>query len=290
MNCKKLTVHSARVSENKLHLKTYHLPCNAWRCPECAKRKARHVARVTKKGFRGERIRFATLTLHASKDLTQSAKNIKEAWNRLRLVITRKFGPFKYVWAIEGHKRTGMPHMHLLVNIYIPQRWLSANADRCGFGYIADIREVRNESAFDYVVKYLGKGLGSRTLEKIMKENRLRRWSKSRSIKNEETTKSQFTTIRISDFINPDHFEGRFLVRSAIRANEKETEFDFTDYQAEAIVDIGNSGEYFQEVLRLYATKAIDVRELASLMKGKLLHYQPPKEGWEPWNELFLCS
>lgn len=288
MNCKKITVHSAMVKEGHLHLRTYHLPCNAWNCPTCARRKARNVARTTKKGFKGERIRFATLTLKASKNLTESAILIKEAWNRLRLRISRRFGAFKYVWAIEGHEKTGMPHMHILVNIFIPQRWLSANASRCGFGYIADIREVRNESAFDYVLKYLGKGLGSKTLERVMKANHLRRWSKSRSIKSEQKKDNIWTTIHLSHFVAPLAFEGQFLSRSAFRAQENGIENEDDENKIESRIFIGDSSGYYQEVLRLFKNKSLTLPELCGLMKGRLLHWQTPKEGWEPWNELFL--
>lgn len=284
MNCRKFAVTALGIEGSKLKIKTYFLPCNSWSCPECAKRKARRVAKTTKKGLEGETIRFVTLTMCPSKNLTESARNIKEAWNRLRLAITRRFGTFKYVWTIEGHKSTGMPHLHILLNKYIPQKWLSRSAYRAGFGYVADIRKVKTNDAFDYVVKYLGKGLGSKTLERIMKEQRLRRWSKSRSIKTDEKDNKGFAAVRISDIIAPLDFYASQQSRNQERNEVKEEDYEEDNNSFTLTYDVGGEASNILKAINLYKNKEIDVGELVGSSPEYMVFANPPPGGWSPWD------
>jgi len=285
MNCRKFAVTALGIEGSKLKIKTYFLPCNSWSCPECAKRKARRVAKTTKKGLEGECIRFVTLTMRPSKNLSESARNIKEAWNRLRLAITRRFGTFKYVWTIEGHKATGMPHLHILLNKYIPQKWLSRSAYRAGFGYVADIRKVKSVDAFDYVVKYLGKGLGSKTLERVMKEQRLRRWSKSRSIKTDEKDNQGFTAIRINDLIAPLDFYASQQSRNQERNKVKEISCEEDNNSFTIIYDAGSNVSNISRGLRLFKDKEISIFELVRSAPELMPFINPPPGGWSPWDE-----
>jgi len=108
-------------------------------------------------------------------DKKQALIDIKRAWNRLRLSISRKFGKFKYCWTLEAQPGTGMPHMHVLLDRYVNQKWLSGTASHAGFGSICDIRKVKDNAVMGYVVKYTTKGLGSSYLERLLKELRGRR-------------------------------------------------------------------------------------------------------------------
>ena len=287
MHCRKYAVTSLGVENGKIKVKQFFLPCNSWSCPTCAKRKARNIARITKRGFKNEEIRFATLTMRDTKNITQAAKDIKEAWNRLRLILTRRYGSIKYVWTIEGHKRSGMPHLHVLLNKYIPQRLLSRLAERSGFGKIADIRRVKSNDAFDYVTKYLGKGLGSTNLERIMKENRLRRWSKSRSIKSETRKQSDFIPVRISDIISPLDFYAGLYNRNQERNREKGKEIEYSFDSFILSQDSPHADETVKECIRLFKCGGISFEELMFFMGGSLPYVSPPEEGWEPWNPLF---
>jgi len=80
-----------------------------------------------------------------------------------------------------GHE-TGRPHLHLLLDVYVPQKRLSILAKRCGFGSITDIRAVKEGGGFGYVYKYLGKGCGSKAGELALKVIHGRRFGVSRNI------------------------------------------------------------------------------------------------------------
>lgn len=285
MNCRKFAVNALGVEGSKLKIKTYYLPCNSWSCPECAKRKARRVAKTTKKGLEGECIRFVTLTMRPSKNLSEAARNIKTAWNRLRLAITRRYGTFKYVWAIEGHKSTGMPHLHILLNKYIPQKWLSRSAYRAGFGYVADIRKVKTNDAFDYVVKYLGKGLGSKTLERVMRLQRLRRWSKSRSIKTDEKDNKGFTAVRINDIISPLDFYASQQSRNQEKNQVKNEGYEEDNNSFTVIYDVGSKASNISKAINLFKNKEISLEELISASPDYMVFANPPPGGWCAWDE-----
>ncbi len=60
---------------------------------------------------------------------------------------------------MEAQRRTKMPHFHVLVNKYLEWHWLSRALVSSGFGPIFDISAVRNELVYDYVLKYLRKGI-----------------------------------------------------------------------------------------------------------------------------------
>jgi hypothetical protein len=90
-------------------------------------------------------------------DAKESYKAISKAWNRLSGKIKRKFGKFKFVRVLEIQPSTQKAHYHVLVNVFIEQKWLSDNAEKCGFGKIVDIRIISNQGVFEYVSKYLRK-------------------------------------------------------------------------------------------------------------------------------------
>ena len=153
-------------------------------------------------GFAGERIRFATLTWSGHAKLTEQYVEIKKAWNRLRLELSRKFKLTKYFWVLEGTPSTARPHLHILLNRYIPQKILSKLAQNAGFVSVCDIRAVRDDGVFNYVRKYLGKGLGSITAERTLRAVRGRRFGKSRNIKTLGGQKETWFTIDESDSVD----------------------------------------------------------------------------------------
>ena len=100
-----------------------------------------------------------TLTIRPRASLPGAITHINAAWNRLRLKITRKYGKVKYLRIMEAQRRTGMPHFHLLINKYLEWHWLSQALVSSGFGPVFDIRLCRNDQVYDYVLKYLRKGI-----------------------------------------------------------------------------------------------------------------------------------
>lgn len=163
-------------------VKSFNLPCNKWSCEECAKRKAIILGNRVKEGFKGERIRFATFTDNGEGSLCERLKMLKTAWNRLRLDLSRKHGLTKFFWVLEFGGKRGRPHLHCLLNCYIPQRELSRLASKAGFGSIADIREVKDGGGFGYVFKYLSKDCGLKAGASALRAIGGRRFGLSRNI------------------------------------------------------------------------------------------------------------
>lgn len=165
-----------------MKIKSVTIPCNSWNCEECANRKAIILGNRVKGGFVNERIRFATLTARKGGSLQSQLASLKASWNRLRGVLVRRYGLSKFFWVLEfGHER-GRPHLHFLINCYIPQRSLSKLAERAGFGPVVDIREVKDGGGFGYVFKYLKKDCGSRAGAIALRLAHARRFGCSRNI------------------------------------------------------------------------------------------------------------
>jgi len=160
----------------------WRVPCNSWACPKCAKVKAEALARKVEVNFKGERLRFLTLTIRPQASLPGAIIGINTAWNRLRLKITRKYGKIKYFKVIEPQRNTKMPHFHVLINRYVDKAWLGTVLESCGFGPICDIKLVRNEKIMSYVLKYVRKGIKSVEFLDALLECRGRRFSFSRGM------------------------------------------------------------------------------------------------------------
>lgn len=216
--------------DGKVSVKSFHLPCNSWDCPICGKRKACILGNRVKKAFEGERIRFATFTTAGKKSLGEHLKSLKSAWNRLRLALVREYGLTKFFWVLEFGGERGRPHLHCLLNVYIPQRKLSDMAFHAGFGKVVDIREVKNGSGFGYVYKYLCKDCGSVAGSKALKALKGRRFGVSRNIKpiKNEDTISQ-TAIFTRDVISGDTLRenaenvARVLGKQCVRSRTSES-------------------------------------------------------------------
>lgn len=182
--CKRYIGNASKIvwKNGGVSIKCFNLPCNKWDCEDCAKRKAIILGNRVKAGFQGERVRFATFTDTGKGTLCERLQRLKTAWNRLRLALSRQYNLTKFFWVLEfGHER-GRPHLHCLLNCYIPQRKLSELAANAGFGAITDIREVKNGGGFGYVFKYLKKDCGSAVGASALRTIRGRRFGLSRNI------------------------------------------------------------------------------------------------------------
>lgn len=189
---------------DRMKIKSVTIPCNSWNCEECAKRKSIILGNRVKGGFVNERIRFCTLTAPKVRGLPRQLAALKSSWNRLRGVLVRRYGLSKFFWVLEfGHER-GRPHLHFLINCYIPQRALSKLAERAGFGPVVDIREVKDGGGFGYVFKYLKKDCGSRYGACCLRIARSRRFGCSRNIKPVRNLKDRSINL---EFLENDIFK-----------------------------------------------------------------------------------
>ncbi len=158
-NCKSWSVLLTDQCATGRRIALWRVPCNSWSCPTCAKKKANAISHKARLNFEGKRLRLLTLTIRPMASLPSAISLINAAWNRLRLKLNRKYGKIKYLKVMEVQPGTGMPHFHVLVDKYLDSTWLNVAVPSSGFGQIYDIRQVRSELVFQYVLKYLRKGI-----------------------------------------------------------------------------------------------------------------------------------
>jgi hypothetical protein len=136
--------------------------CNSWDCYCCAHRMRSNLVEELDRLIddRPELRRLLTLTLDpatAPDDQDEQHRYLTERFNALRTELRDRYDGLSYVW-IREEGDSGNPHLHLLIDRYIPQNDLSQMASRVGLGHIVDIRRVNARNAARYLTKYLTKG------------------------------------------------------------------------------------------------------------------------------------
>ena len=136
--------------------------CNSWDCYCCAHRMRMNLIEDMERLVeeRPEMRRLLTLTIgdDGPASTEEGHEYITECWNHLRTLLTDEYGDLSYVWIRHEGDENGRPHLHLLVDRYLPQRELSQLTQRVGLGEIVDIRRVNARNAAKYLTSYLGKG------------------------------------------------------------------------------------------------------------------------------------
>ena len=101
-----------------------------------------------------------TLTLDQKNcSAKDSIKHIKACWNKMRTYLKRKYGrSISFISVIELQKN-GYAHLHVLVDQYIAQSWLTKAWDDLGGGRIVDIRFIDIHRVAGYISKYLTKDM-----------------------------------------------------------------------------------------------------------------------------------
>lgn len=169
-----------RVSRDGRELVGYsRLYCKSWRCSYCGPRKATKIrARIVEKAKEHGLSRFVTLTLDPNLTPEQErVAYIRDVWRKFRVSMKRKIGrTVSFISVIELHK-SGLPHLHALVDEYIPQAWLSDAWSRLGGGRIVYIERVKD---LRHIGWYLGKYL---TKDMLLAGASGRRYTCSRNIK-----------------------------------------------------------------------------------------------------------
>ena len=109
---------------------------------------------------RPELRRFLTLTLdpaEAPARQDEQHRYLTERFNALRTELNDRYDDLSYVWVREEGEGDN-PHLHLVVDRYLPQDELSMLSSRVGLGEVVDIRRVNARNMARYLTKYLGKG------------------------------------------------------------------------------------------------------------------------------------
>ncbi len=170
------------------------LPCNKWDCPVCGPRRQRELVKAIVEAAKEHGLsRLMTLTLNPKKI---KGKNkyayLRQVWAKFRVYLSREYGEsVAFIAMMECHK-SGIPHLHVLVDRYIRQAWISKAWERVGGGSIVDIRKVAD---LDKVGWYLAKHIAKNAFLGLPKG--VRRYSTSRGIKLRQKEKSgKFKLLR----------------------------------------------------------------------------------------------
>jgi hypothetical protein len=136
--------------------------CNSWDCYCCAHRMrcnlVEELDRLVEE--RPELRRLLTLTLDpetAPDSADEQHRYLTERFNALRTELRDRYPGLSYIW-IREEGDSNNPHLHLLVDRYLPQSELSELSSRVGLGHVVDIRRVNARNAARYLTKYLTKG------------------------------------------------------------------------------------------------------------------------------------
>jgi len=133
--------------------------------------------------------RFLTLTLDPAKIEGDPVPYLRVVFSKFRVYLHRKYNrPIKYIAVLEFHK-SGVPHLHVLVDRYIPQAWISESWSALGGGNIVDIRQVDVHRIGHYLAKYLTKEL------LLSAPERSRRVTTSRSLHLNEKQPTETTWV-----------------------------------------------------------------------------------------------
>jgi hypothetical protein len=136
--------------------------CGSWSCCYCGPRKAKLARRRIREVAEQLDLRyFLTLTLDPKKLKNQrvAVPYMRLVFNKFREYLRRQYGESpKYVCVLEFTQK-GVPHLHVLIDRYIPQKWISKTWARLGGGRIVFIKQVTVRNVARYLSKYLTKEL-----------------------------------------------------------------------------------------------------------------------------------
>ena len=138
----------------------HRLNCKTWGCSYCGPRKAKRYRYLIGQLAEREKLtRFLTLTLDPSRVEGDSVRYLRGVFNKFRLYLRRKYGaPVKYIAVLEFHK-SGVAHLHLLVDRFIPWDWIRQSWSAIGGGQVVFIKYVDVHRISRYLSKYLTKEL-----------------------------------------------------------------------------------------------------------------------------------
>jgi len=181
------------------HVIFHRLNCKTWGCPFCGPRKAkRYKYLIAQAAEREQLTRFLTLTLDPTLIEGDSVRYLRRVFDKFRLYLRRKYqASVRYIAVLEFHK-SGIAHLHVLVDRFIPWDWIKESWSALGGGRVVYIKYVDVHRIARYLSKYLTKEL----LQSAPK--RSRRVTTSRSIRLTEKpnkTDGGWTLLRLSVFL-----------------------------------------------------------------------------------------
>lgn len=141
-------------------LRFVRLDCKTWACAYCGPKKARRAKRAIRDAaLRHNLRRFLTLTLDPAKIQGEPVRYLRGTFAKVRVYLHKRFGRAISYIAILEFQQNGTPHLHVLVDRYIPQPWIASAWQAVGGGRMVDIRYVDLHRVSCYLAKYLTKDL-----------------------------------------------------------------------------------------------------------------------------------
>lgn len=206
----------------------FPMRCKSWECPRCRKIKASEYKKRMTAIDDGRPLYLLTLTYYHNQTPLEAWRSYNAAWNRFRTHASKKFGSFDYIRVLESHTNSPYPHLHIIMDLYIPPAELGKMAISAGFGYQISNKKLTSEGAFHYVTKYLTKEWKNKEAWALRKDCRCRIISFSRGLLSPKPSGSGWETLlRGSDFQSCiDHikidYEWRTTVKAEVTYEKKE--------------------------------------------------------------------
>jgi hypothetical protein len=140
--------------------------CGGWTCSYCGPRRARTAKASIRQWAEDLQLKyFLTLTLDPSKleggmcEAEFAVQYMRKVFNKFRVYLRRQYGePPNYICVLE-FTQAGVPHLHILIDRYIPQAWISNVWASLGGGRVCFIKQVKVKHVARYLSKYLTKDL-----------------------------------------------------------------------------------------------------------------------------------
>lgn len=151
-----------KLEENgKTVMRYARMGCKRWTCPKCGAKKVKRLRHaIIKTAIDKNMRRFLTLTLDPRTCTAQeSIDYIRKCWNKFRTYLKRKFSVSVSFISIMELQKSGYAHLHILIDRYIHQPWISAAWQAIGGGKIVFITQVDIHRIAGYLSKYLTKEL-----------------------------------------------------------------------------------------------------------------------------------
>jgi hypothetical protein len=90
----------------------------------------------------------------------QTHKYITKLFNTFATNIRRESDDFRYVWVVEFQKKSGLAHLHILINTRLNIKPVRAHWKRIGGGAQIQVSKIKNLVGIaEYISKYLIKGM-----------------------------------------------------------------------------------------------------------------------------------
>lgn len=162
-----------KVNGNISSVQFCYMPCRSWTCPDCGPKKALQIKYYLMEViYLNHLTYFLTLTLNPKRIQEDYANNthkyITKLFNHFLTSLKRKYRfnfkeKLRYVWVIE-FQNNGNAHLHILMNQFLPIKFIRKLWVYVGGGHIMKIMKVKTMKGIGaYLTNYLVKGLKSHT-------------------------------------------------------------------------------------------------------------------------------